>query len=77
MWWEWEGTLAIVTARAAGGYMCLWRVGWDGVIVVMNSVEIRVGESHHGEMLGSYIRHFSASLDNFISESERDLVVLR
>jgi len=44
---------------------------------VMNSVEVRVGESHHGGVLVSYLTHISASLDKFISESDRDCVVLR
>jgi len=44
------------------------------VIAVTNSVEVHVVESHHGGVLGSYIRDLSTSLDKFMSEKERDLV---
>jgi len=44
---------------------------------VTNSVEVEVGESHHGEVVpGLDIRDLSASLDKFISERERGLMVL-
>ena len=41
-----------------------------------NSVEVEVGESHHGGVLPvSYVRDLSASLDKFILERGRGLVV--
>jgi len=43
---------------------------------VTNSVEVEVGESHHGGVLPvSYVRDLSASLDKFILERGRGLVV--
>lgn len=43
------------------------------MIAVTNSVEVEVGESHHGEVvLDLYIRDLSTSLHKFLSRKESE-----